>query len=571
MKLAIVSPQFPFSGRVPLVPPILEYLAALTYRDVPNIDIQLIDANQCEITPEDISADTVAISVMTATAPWAYRFADDCRRIGKRVVLGGIHPSALPEEAALHADAVVVGEAESVWGRVLEDLGNGSLRGLYKGERMSLDNLPKPVNGNLKGNYQFRAFFTMRGCPYRCTFCSVRRFYGDTIRYRPISEVVSEVESCAGKLWFNGDDNIWGGDIGRSINLFDALSQGAKKYWYGFGDLRSLQGADGAKMLASARKSGLFSVWAGWEGDEKHLGAFNATGKQGVNREAAVKQMQDAGIDVTLFVVLGGRQDSIDSFKRTLELSERLQVGIHPVLLTPLPGTELYDQYREHLVPGLGWESFTGVKAVFEHPDPKMTPLRREEEYHRLSHELFRFERIVNRIGKISSDGFPSSHIYSLMMQVPMKHALSKAYAEWSAESGVNAVVESADNPMLDVVASLDHSQEKSHINKGNAAKIGVVFWGALIVAITMVDIVEAYYFDSSLMDVLGVILFLSLFLIVAGHLYLNRTRIYHNLDVLIDWSRDSRGRKELLVRQAFMATVIAVGQYWGYVCAFQH
>ena len=121
MKLAIVSPQFPFSGRVPLVPPILEYLAALTYRDAPDADIQLVDANQREITPEDLSAGTIAISAMTATAPWAYRFADDCRRIGKRVILGGIHPSALPDEAALHADAVVVGEAESVWGRVLAD------------------------------------------------------------------------------------------------------------------------------------------------------------------------------------------------------------------------------------------------------------------------------------------------------------------------------------------------------------------------------------------------------------------------------------------------------------------
>ena len=292
-----------------------------------------------------------------------------------------------------------------------------------------------PIDGKLKGNYQFKAFFTMRGCPYRCTFCSVRTFFGDTIRYRPITRVVDEIEACAGKLWFNGDDNIWGGDVQRSIDLFDALAQGTKRHWYGFGDLRSIQTPQGARMLASARRSGLFSVWAGWEGDEKNLGSFNASGKQGVNREAAVKQMQDAGIDVTLFVVLGGRQDSIDSFKRTLELSERLQVGIHPVLLTPLPGTELYEEYREHLIPGLGWESFTGVRSVFEHPSPIMTPERREMEYHRLSNELFRFERIVNRVGKISSDGFPSSHIYSFMMQVPMKHALSRAYEEWQENS----------------------------------------------------------------------------------------------------------------------------------------
>ena len=571
MKLAIVSPQFPFSGRVPLVPPILEYLSALTYRETPQADIQLFDANQREITPVDISADTVAISVMTATAPWAYRFADDCRRIGKRVILGGIHPSALPDEAALHAEAVVVGEAESVWGRVLADVKSGKLNKFYHGERMSLDDLPMPINGKLKGNYQFRAFFTMRGCPYRCTFCSVRRFFGDTIRYRPISSVVDEIEACAGKLWFNGDDNIWGGDIQRSINLFDALSQGTKRHWYGFGDFRSLQGADGAKMLASARKSGLFSVWAGWEGDEQHLGSFNATGKQGGDREAAVKQMQDAGIDVTLFVVLGGRQDSIDSFKRTLDLSERLQVGIHPVLLTPLPGTELYDEYRKHLLPGLGWESFTGVNAVFEHPDPEMSPVRREEEYHRLSNDLFRFERIVNRIGKISSDGFPMSHIYSFMMQVPMKHALSKAYEEWKANAGIPVdKPESADNSVSAVVSPAGQSTEQVSCENNTHSNIGLWLWGASIIAITIVDIIEAFYLDSTFIHRLKVILFLNSFLIVMGHLYLNRKRIYRNLDILIDWSRDGQARKALMIRQSLLSVLIISGQCWGYLCAFQ-
>lgn len=567
MKLTILSPEFPFSGRVPLVPPILEYLAALTYREIPTANLQLIDANQGAITASDVAADIVAVSVMTATAPWAYRFADDCRKIGKRVILGGIHPSALPDEAALHADAVVVGEVESVWGRVLADINSGKLEKFYHGERQSLENLPKPINAKLKGNYQFRAFFTMRGCPYRCTFCSVRRFYGDTIRYRPISNVVDEIESCAGKLWFNGDDNIWGGDIQRSINLFDALAHGSKKHWYGFGDLRSIQSPEGARMLASAARSGLFSVWAGWEGDEQNLGAFNASGKQGSDREAAVKQMQDAGIDVTLFVVLGGRQDSIDSFKRTLDLSERLQVGIHPVLLTPLPGTELYDEYREHLIPGLGWESFTGVNAVFEHPDPAMSPVRREEEYHRLSHELFRFERIVNRIGKISSAGFPMSHIYSFMMQVPMKHALSKAYEEWKVvtESSAPAITQS------EAAASLGNVKAGADVQEADTSKAGFRFWVASVIAITVVDFIEANYYDSLFTDILEIVIFMNSFLFVSGHVYLNRKQIYRKMDILINWSSDGKARKSLMIRQALIAVALIVGQIWGYLCAFQH
>lgn len=435
MKITLISPEFPFSGRVPLVPPILEYLAALTLEKMPDIDIELIDANQRPVPPESIATDLVAISVMTATAPWVYRYADVCRSRGIPVVLGGIHPSALPQEAALHADSVVVGEAESVWGEVLKDLVQRQLKPFYYGERLPLDSLPKPIDGKLKGNYRFRAFFTMRGCPYRCTFCSVRRFFGDTIRYRPIADVVTEVEACAGNVWFNGDDNIWGGDAERSIRLFDELARGTKRHWYGFGDLKAIQSSQGERMLSAARKSGLFSVWVGWESDEASLGAFKAEGKQGPDRIAAVRKMQDAGIDVVLFVVLGGRQDSLDSFKRALELSEKLNIGLHPVLLTPLPGTELYEAYKPFLFNGMGWESFTGVRAVFEHPDPAMTPYRREEEYHRLNKELFRLDRILKRISKIPRSGFPMTHFLSLMMQLPMKVALGKAYDEWRAEN----------------------------------------------------------------------------------------------------------------------------------------
>ena len=441
MKVTIIASRYPFSGRVPLVPPILEYLTALTFREFPDAAITQVDANQQNITPDDIKTEIVAISAMTATVTWAYGFADDCRKRGIHVILGGIHPTALPEEAALHADTVVIGEAESVWGDVLRDIRSGQSKTFYRGERLPLVNLPKPIDGKLKGNYRFRAFFTMRGCPYRCTFCSVRRFFGDTIRYRPIPDVVEEIEACAGNIWFNGDDNIWGGDHRRSTELFSELAKGTKRNWYGFGDLRSVQGSQGAKMLATARESGLFSVWAGWESEDAHLRAFNASGKQGADRVAAVKMMQDAGIDVTLFVVLGGRQDSLDSFKRTLDLSEKMNVGIHPVLLTPLPGTELYEEYKDFLLPNQGWDSFIGVKAVFDHPASDMSPVRRELEYHHLNQELFRFSSIAGRIASLPRSGFPKSHLLSFMTQMPMKLAFSKAYDDWKSnlQSGVAA------------------------------------------------------------------------------------------------------------------------------------
>lgn len=580
LSIAIIAAQYPFSGRVPLVPPILEYLAALTLREQSDADITLVDANQRSISPDEIRSDVVAISAMTATVTWAYWFADECRKRGKHVVLGGIHPTALPEEAALHADTVVIGEAESVWGQVLQDLRSGRAGKFYRGERLPLAGLPRPIDGKLKGNYQFRAFFTARGCPYRCTFCSVRRFFGDTIRYRPIPEVVAEVEACAGKVWFNGDDNIWGGDTRRSTELFNELARGTKRRWYGFGDLRSVQTPQGERMLNAARESGLFSVWVGWESDDAHLRAFNASGKQGADRVAAVKRMQDAGIDVTLFVVLGGRQDSLDSFKRTLELSDRLNVGVHPVLLTPLPGTELYEEYKPYLLPGLGWDSFIGVKSVFEHPAPEMTPVRRELEYHHLVQQLFSFRRILKRIAAIPRAAFPATHLLSFMMQMPMKIAFGKAYSEWKAElrrAGGRGPERSRDAQDRGPVPSLG-DKILGAIRTIKLRKISRYSFWTFAASVAVISGVHALHDQepemSSTLDRLNASLHLAEEILLGVLMAVAAVAILARIFNLAGWvfpiwriASDKIDRLAIVLKELAFSTLLGGGIYWAYIC----
>ncbi len=443
MRVLLLAPPMPFSGRVPIAPPVLEYLGALTLRAMPDADLVLVDGNVTPFDPAGVDADLVGITAMTATATWAYATADALRARGIQVVLGGIHPTALPQEAAQHADAVVVGEAESVWAQVLADAASGTLQQYYHGERLPLNDLPHPLFGALDGPYRFRAIITTRGCPYHCTFCSVRRFFGDTVRFRPIDEVVAEVAKVPGSLYFNADDNIWGADVDRSIALFNELAAKAKKPWYGFGDLKSVQGERGDELIAAAKASGLFSVWAGWEADSSQLGAFHASAKQGKNREEAIRRIKAAGIDVTLFVVLGGRNESPEDFKRAVELADHLDVGVHPALLTPFPGTELWQEYEPHLLPGLGWERFTGVSAVFEHPDPRMTPEARERAYYETSLELLSLPRILGHAARIPGAGFPTTHFLSIMKALPVRRAMRKAYAEW--ESGRVGAGEASD------------------------------------------------------------------------------------------------------------------------------
>ncbi len=434
MRVTLVSPPMPFSGRVPVAPPVLEYLGALTMREAPQTELELVDADLTPFEVDGVEADLVGISSMTATATWAYATADALRARGVTVVLGGIHPTSLPEEAVQHADAVVVGEAESVWGTVLEDAVAGRLQRFYRGERLPIDDLPAPLFGALRGPYRFRAVFTARGCPYRCTFCSVHRFFGDTVRFRPIEHVVAEVARIPGSVYFNGDDNIWGADVDRSIDLFRQLAASARKPWYGFGDLRSVQGPRGHELIEAARASGLFSVWVGWEGPEGRLDGYRASAKQGRDREDAVRRLKAAGIDVVLFVVLGARQDSLAGFEEAIELADRLEVGVHPVLLTPFPGTELYQAYAPYLLPEAGWDHYTGARAVFSHPDPAATPEARERAFYETSLELLSLPRMVGHVLRIPCAGFPRTHLLSIAKALPLRRAMRRAYAEWQAE-----------------------------------------------------------------------------------------------------------------------------------------
>lgn len=432
-------PPMPF-GKAPIAPLALEYLAALTKRAMPDAEIKLLDGNFASFSPEDIDADLVGISCKTATVTWGYRFADALRKRGIRVVLGGKHPTALPLEAKTHADSVVVGEAESVWGELLKDVGTSGTSGrsglkpFYYGEPLPLDNIPVPLRG-LAGTYKIDVVFTSRGCPYRCTFCSSKKFYGETIRYRPIKNIVEEVETGMGGIYLNADENIWVGNAQRAIDLFTAL-KGSKKKWFGYGDLRTVQSPLGDKLLKSAKESGLVSLWVGWETfSDEGLKKYDAAEKMGKNREEAIKKVKDCGIDVTLSVMLGGRADTFADFERTVEEADRLGVHVHPALLVPYPGTELYREYEPFLFKEIGWESYDGAHAVFEHPLPGMSPAAREEEFYRVSLKLLSLGRLFGHLFNIPLTGFPTTHIASLMRQLPVRRGMKIAYQEWQRKA----------------------------------------------------------------------------------------------------------------------------------------
>lgn len=433
MKLLLVSPPFGEKGQMskglPIAPPVLEYLAGLTHQVRPDINVELVDANKEHFDPEAVDADVVGFTVLTPQASWVYKTADRLMDAGKKVVLGGIHVSALPEEAGQHADSIVIGEAENIWKQCLDDASAGKMKAVYKGEFPDLSELPRPITNLWKTRYVYGYFQTSRGCPFTCTFCSVHKFFGGKVRMRPINDVIKEVAESRCRLFWGIDDNIWGVNVERTIELYREMGKSIKlKWWFGAGDLKSVQHPRSHELLTHARRAGLTAVLVGWESNNMaSLEEYKAVTKQGRERRDAIKKIRDHGIEVMLFIMVGGRQDNREDFDGILNLCDELKVSAHPVMTTPFPDTELYNIYRPYLLEGLEWDSFDGNHAVFKHPS--MLPEDREDALIKLRADLFTIPKIIQRMFQVSWKGFPMSHITSWMIQYPQGRAF-KEYAK---------------------------------------------------------------------------------------------------------------------------------------------
>src|SRR5688572_22506453 len=183
-------------------------LAGLTPKDV---EVKFYD-DRMERIPFDEPTDLVAISVETYTARRAYQIASEYRRRGIPVVMGGFHATLCTAEVQRFADAVVVGEAEAVWGTLIADFRAGRLQPLYKG-----DGRPR-----LSGGHPDRSIFegkrylpiglieAGRGCHFKCDFCAIQAYFGSTQKRRPIADIIAEVREVkkTRKLIFFVDDNI---------------------------------------------------------------------------------------------------------------------------------------------------------------------------------------------------------------------------------------------------------------------------------------------------------------------------------------------------------------------------
>jgi radical SAM superfamily enzyme YgiQ (UPF0313 family) len=328
-------------------------------------EIVLTDEN-IEPVDFDLKADLVGISAMTAYVNRGYEIADRFREKGMPVVMGGVHPSFMPGEALQHCDAVVIGEAELVMPKLLDDLDGGSMRGTYKANVLHpMAGLPMPRYDLLKRNrYVNRTFVqTSRGCHQGCTFCAEPLMNGLKFRYRPVDEVVAEMEACGSRTISINDADFFGTPE-RPKEVMRALKGRGLKWQAGV----TSKLAQDDRMLELAAESGCTMLSIGFESISRET--LRSVHKH-VNRPESfaglVEKAHAHGIMVFGLFMFGFDGDDASVFDATVAFNIEAKFDACAYsALTPYPGTlTWYDLRKANRIFSYDWSKYDQGHVVY--------------------------------------------------------------------------------------------------------------------------------------------------------------------------------------------------------------
>ena len=399
----------------------LPYLAAVT---PPDIEVKIIDEAFEEVNFDE-KLDLVGLTAQTPVAPRAYQIAAEFKKRGVPVVMGGVHASMLPEEALQHVDAVLVGEAEEVWPDLIEDLRKGQLKRIYQGNGfVDSSKLPLPRRELLNKKFYFplKLLETTRGCPHRCDFCGVSKFFGFRYRNRPISEIERELET----LFKEGQVmnpvlrkilSLFSKDLPyflkrRLLYIIDSDVASNKRFclellsllkefdlrWWGHAPVSV---AFDQKLLKGLSQSGCIALNIGFESfSTKNLQTMGKGFNQPSRYAEAVKRIHDQGIGIMGTFIVGLDDDDPGVFQRIIDfcINEKLDWAL-TFIMSPYPGTDSFKRLeKEGRIFCRDWEKYDSLNAVYQ--PLLMSPEELEKGMRRIWKEVFSLNSIYKRILK---------------------------------------------------------------------------------------------------------------------------------------------------------------------------
>lgn len=361
-------------------------------------EVRIIDEN-VEAINFSTEVDVVCITAMTPAATRAYEIATEFRKRGVKVLMGGVHVSAVPDEASQYADAIVVGEAEGLFPAIFEDLEKGTLKPIYKlSGKPDMANFPLPRHDLMsrESYVNIPKVETSRGCPFTCEFCSTTEFFGNKMRYRPVEDVIAEVKAIGTDFIFFTDNNIIGNPK-YAKKLFKEL----KKTGIHWISQCSINFAKDDELLSLASDSGCVGMLIGFESlSEK---AISQMGKK-VNRvheyAQGIKKIHKAGIGIIGCFVLGFDEDDEDVYKKTVKFIRKTSIEMPQLtVLTPFPGTALRTRMeKENRVLHSLWEYYDATHLVFQ---PKWTTVKEmRQRYDWTAGKIYSYRALLWRMFK---------------------------------------------------------------------------------------------------------------------------------------------------------------------------
>ena len=384
-----------------IYPPMsLGIIAALTPS---NWDVEILDENFSKFEYKE--ADLVGFTALTSSVNRSYELAGIYKKNKVPTVIGGIHVSMMPEEALQYADTVVKGEAEHVWAKVIDDFEKGKMQKIYEAKRLPMVESPKPRIDLYHPGYTFGSIQTTRGCPMDCEFCSVHTFNGTAYRPRPVEDVIEEYALIPKKKVYFVDDNLVGYSRRSAERIKEIcrriIKSGVKKHWFCSASMNIAKDEELLELMAQA---GCKMIFLGIESelvDQLQSVNKNMNLKIGVDNFARIYDtLHKHRIAVLGAFIFGLDSDTADSIRKRTDYI--LNAGIDSIqttILTPLPGTRLYNRFSKEgrlLYTNYpeDWERYSFAEVVYK---PKLMEVQEFEDVVQES-----WERMYNKksIGK---------------------------------------------------------------------------------------------------------------------------------------------------------------------------